>query len=252
MKYNDHEFDPVTDEERAAREREEELARRIRREVLRVQSGEADEEIRADREREQAEEEARQEEQRKEERRRSNIFWLLFSGNILVRKGASEYYRYMICIAAMFFVSIFVMFTALHLDMKYSRLYREVQMLRERSLPFVPSLGKNSASENVAAGILDTAQIESAVREAASSIPAIKTVILFGSYARGEARADSDIDLRLEVDREQGFGLFALSAFGEAVRKETGRQIDLVSSDYLDDDLASVIEREGVIIYDRA
>ena len=60
MKYNDHEFDPVTDEERAAREREEELARRIRREVLRVQSGEADEEIRADREREQAEEEARQ------------------------------------------------------------------------------------------------------------------------------------------------------------------------------------------------
>ena len=37
MKYNDHEFDPVTDEERAAREREEELARRIRREVLRVQ-----------------------------------------------------------------------------------------------------------------------------------------------------------------------------------------------------------------------
>ena len=111
----------------------EELVRRIRREVLRVQSGEADEEIRADREREQAEEEARQEEQRKEERRRSNIFWLLFSGNILVRKGASEYYRYMICIAAMFFVSIFVMFTALHLDMKYSRLYREVQMLRERS-----------------------------------------------------------------------------------------------------------------------
>ena len=114
------------------------------------------------------------------------------------------------------------------------------QMLRERSLPFVPSLGKSSASESAATGILDTAQIESAVREAASSIPAIKTVILFGSYARGE------------VDREQGFGLFALSAFGEAVRKETGRQVDLVSSDDLDGDLAAVIEREGVIIYDRA
>ena len=134
MKYNDHEFDPVTDEERAAREREVELAGRSRREVLREQSGEADEELRAAREREQAEEEARQEEQRKEERRRSNIFWLLFSGNILVRKGASEYYRYMICIAAMFFVSIFVMFTALHLDMKYTRLEREVQILRERSI----------------------------------------------------------------------------------------------------------------------
>lgn len=65
------------------------------------------------------------------------------------------------------------------------------QMLRERSLLFVPSLGKSSASESAATGILDTAQIESAVREAASSIPAIKTVILFGSYARGEAHADS-------------------------------------------------------------
>lgn len=73
-------------------------------------------------------------------------------------------------------------------------------------------------------------------------------MILFGSYARGEAHVDSDIDLRLEVDREQGFGLFALSAFGEAVRNETGKQVDLVSSDYLDDDLAAVIEREGVIL----
>ncbi|WP_373572813.1 type II toxin-antitoxin system RelB/DinJ family antitoxin [Collinsella aerofaciens] len=126
------------------------------------------------------------------------------------------------------------------------------QMLRERSLPFVPSLGKSAVSESVAAGILDTAQIESAVREAASPISAIKTVILFGSYARGEARADSDIDLRIKVDRDQGFGLFALSAFGEAVRKETGKQVDLVSSDYLDDDFAAVIEHEGVVIYDRA
>ena len=80
----------------------------------------------------------------------------------------------------------------------------------------------------------------------------VSEAYLFGSFARGEQTPDSDIDLRLEVDREQGFGLFALSAFGEAVRKETGRQVDLVSSDHLDDDLAAVIEREGVILYDRA
>lgn len=133
MKYNDHEFDPVTLEQRAAAEREAELARRIRREVLRVQNGEAEEDLRADREREAAEQEERDEELRRAERRRSNILWQIFSGNILVRKGASEYYRYMICIAGMFFLSIVVMFSALHLDMKHSRLYREVQMLRERS-----------------------------------------------------------------------------------------------------------------------
>ena len=63
------------------------------------------------------------------------------------------------------------------------------QMLRERSLPFVPSLGKSSASESATAGILDTAQIESAVREAASPIPAIKTVILFGSSCASKSIA---------------------------------------------------------------
>ena len=52
---HDHEFDPVTPEELAEREREADLARKIRREVLRVQRGEADEEIRADEEREAAE-----------------------------------------------------------------------------------------------------------------------------------------------------------------------------------------------------
>lgn len=133
MKYTDHEFDPVTDEQRAAQLEEEELARKIRREVLRVQSGEAEEDIRADQEREEAERAKREEAERRRERFRSSLFWQLFSGNILIRKGASEYYRYLICIAAMFFVSIFVMFTALHLDMKHTRLYREVQMLRERS-----------------------------------------------------------------------------------------------------------------------
>ena len=39
MRYEDHEFDPVTPEEQARRDEEAELARRIRREVLRVQRG---------------------------------------------------------------------------------------------------------------------------------------------------------------------------------------------------------------------
>ena len=45
-----------------------------------------------------------------------------------------RYYPYMLSIAGMFFLSIAVMFTALHLDMKYTRLEREVQILRERSI----------------------------------------------------------------------------------------------------------------------
>lgn len=132
--YQDHEFDPVTSEELAEREREAELARKIRREVLRVNRGEADEEIRADQEAEEAERAAREEAERREKRRRSNPLWLWFTGNILVREGVTEYYRYMICIGGMFLLSIMVIFSAMRLDMKYTRTEREVQLLRERSV----------------------------------------------------------------------------------------------------------------------
>ena len=132
--YRDHEFDPVTPEEQARREQEEEFARRVRREVRRMERGEAEEDIRADEEREAEERAEAEERERRERRRRASTFWQLFSGTILVREGVSKYYPYMLSIAGMFFLSIAVMFTALHLDMKYTRLEREVQLLRERSV----------------------------------------------------------------------------------------------------------------------
>ena len=83
--YRDHEFDPVTPEEQARREQEEEFARRVRREVRRMERGEAEEDIRADEEREAEERAEAEERERRERRRRSSTFWQLFSGTILVR-----------------------------------------------------------------------------------------------------------------------------------------------------------------------
>ena len=114
--YRDHEFDPITPEEQARREQEEEFARRVRREVRRMERGEAEEDLRADEEQE-AEERAEAEERERRERRRSaSTFWQLFSGTILVREGVSKYYPYMLTIAGMFFLSIVVMFWSLHLE----------------------------------------------------------------------------------------------------------------------------------------
>lgn len=132
--YQDHEFDPITPEEQARREQDEQIARRVRQEVRRIQRGEADEQMRADEEREQAEQEEKQQAKEREKRRQANTLWQFFSGNILLHKGVSEYYRYMICIAGMFFLSIVVFFTSLHLDRRYSRLEQETQILRERSI----------------------------------------------------------------------------------------------------------------------
>lgn len=127
----DHEFDP---EERLRQEQDAEFARRVRREVRRMARGEADEELRDDAEREASERAERMLHGRRERRRRASTLWQLFSGTILVREGVSKYYPYMLSIAGMFFLSIVVMFMALHLDMKYTRLEREVQVLRERSI----------------------------------------------------------------------------------------------------------------------
>ena len=123
--YPDHEFDPITPEEEAQRAQEAEFARRVRREVLRIERGEAEEEIRADLEREAEEKAEAEERERRERRRKASTFWQLFSGTILVREGVSKYYPYMLSIAGMFFLSLAV---------KYRRLEREVQILRERSI----------------------------------------------------------------------------------------------------------------------
>ncbi len=134
MAYEDHEFDPVTPEEEARRAQEEEFARRVRREVRRIERGEADDDLRADEEREAAEAAEREERRRRERRRASSTFWQLFSGTILVREGMSQSYPYLLCIAGLFLLSISVVFMSLHTDMQYARLEREVQVLRERSI----------------------------------------------------------------------------------------------------------------------
>ncbi len=132
----DLDFHPERQEEELRRQEEEALARRVRREVLRVQSGEADADIEADRQAE-AEAEAREAEERmRKERRRNNPIYRLVSGTILVGEHASRSYPYLVTIAVMFFLNIVVLFWSLHLDLRYSRLEREVQKLRERSIRY--------------------------------------------------------------------------------------------------------------------
>lgn len=127
----DHEFDPQAAEEQR---RDEEFARRVRREVRRMERGEADEDIRADEALEAEEEERREALRQKEHRRNASTFWQLFSGTILVREGMSHSYPYLLTIAGTFLLSISAVFYALHTDMRYMRLEREVQVLRERSI----------------------------------------------------------------------------------------------------------------------
>lgn len=149
MKATNDEFTPLTEEELQAQRDSEELDRRIRRMVVRVQSGEADEEIAEDRRLEEEERAEAEEEERKERRKRSGLKWQIFSGSILTSRGLADNYRYFAAIAVMCFISIVVMFAALYADMSYSRMENDVQLLRERSIRLQEQLHRRTTHQAI-------------------------------------------------------------------------------------------------------
>jgi predicted nucleotidyltransferase len=56
----------------------------------------------------------------------------------------------------------------------------------------------------------------------------IRRLSLFGSVARGDAEADSDVDLAAELDPEAGIGLFGLGALERRLAELVGRKVDLL------------------------
>ncbi|MBQ9356928.1 MAG: nucleotidyltransferase domain-containing protein, partial [Prevotella sp.] len=51
---------------------------------------------------------------------------------------------------------------------------------------------------------------------------------LFGSFARGEEREDSDVDLLVNLDRSMPFGLLAYSRMRRELEAAIGRYVELV------------------------
>ena len=127
-------FNPLTEEELRIQREDEELLRKVRNEVRRVNSGEADEDIEQDIEQEREEQAERNRAEARKRLKRSRLFYQIFSGTILQSSMIAKHYGYLIAIAVASLVSIMVMFAALYADMRYSRLEREVQLLRERSI----------------------------------------------------------------------------------------------------------------------
>jgi hypothetical protein len=55
----------------------------------------------------------------------------------------------------------------------------------------------------------------------------VRSLALFGSYARGDQQADSDVDILVEVDPSIGLEFVTLA---ERIEKLLGVSVDLVSS----------------------
>ena len=72
----------------------------------------------------------------------------------------------------------------------------------------------------------------------------IRHLSLFGSVARGDARADSDVDLLVDLDPEARIGLFALGALERRLAELVGRPVELLPEPVEKPRLKAKIERD--------
>ena len=70
---------------------------------------------------------------------------------------------------------------------------------------------------------------------------------LFGSYARGDATPESDVDLRIDQGNLRGF--FALSGLRLDLQEQLGAKVDLLTSDSLDEQFLNHIRTEEILLY---
>jgi uncharacterized protein len=74
---------------------------------------------------------------------------------------------------------------------------------------------------------------------------------LFGSVVRNEQRADSDIDILVELDYENGADYFIFFDMQQQLNKLLNRKVDLISAKGLSPYIKPIINREKKLVYER-
>ncbi len=77
----------------------------------------------------------------------------------------------------------------------------------------------------------------------------ISTLTLFGSIARGEGRADSDIDLLCEIDASRSVSLLDFIGLQQQLEDILGAHVDLVERECLIPAIARHARRDMVAIF---
>lgn len=90
------------------------------------------------------------------------------------------------------------------------------------------------------------------IRRIAAPIAArhgVARVRLFGSYARGEATENSDVDFR--VDCGQISDLFGMGALYADLQEKLQKPLDIVTTEGLDADFLARIQPDEVLLYEQ-
>jgi predicted nucleotidyltransferase len=97
--------------------------------------------------------------------------------------------------------------------------------------------------------ILTTDDIKTIVTDYFKDKP-VRKVWLFGSYARGEADENCDLDVLVDLDRSAYVGL-QFFGWNEILRQIVNKKVDVTSFDAVNKRLLPYIQRDMTLIYER-
>jgi uncharacterized protein len=79
----------------------------------------------------------------------------------------------------------------------------------------------------------------------------VNKAYLFGSFARNEAGNNSDIDILVELDYENGANYFVFYEMQQQLNKLLNKKVDLVSAKGLSAYIKPIIDGEKKLVYER-
>jgi len=97
---------------------------------------------------------------------------------------------------------------------------------------------------------MSTQAMTQAIAEYFKTQPVLKAW-LFGSFARGEEKPESDVDILVEFDHSAPIGLFAYARMWRELKEHLGREVDLVEEGTLKPFAAESANRDKRLIYER-
>lgn len=77
----------------------------------------------------------------------------------------------------------------------------------------------------------------------------VKKIYLFGSYARGDADENSDIDLLIDWDYSQHIG-WKYAGWWEEIKELLNKDVDFVSTNYVSPLIENAVNKDKILIYE--